>query len=78
MGKEEKLNYEDAITKLEVIVRQMESGNLALEESVKAYEEGMKLVKFCEKELGKYEKLLSGVAERRRNAAGIVDGEEDL
>jgi exodeoxyribonuclease VII small subunit len=78
MGKEEKLNYEDAITKLEVIVRQMESGNLALEESVKAYEEGMKLVKFCEKELGKYEKLLSGVAERRRNAAGIVDGEEDM
>ncbi|MBO5417296.1 MAG: exodeoxyribonuclease VII small subunit [Clostridia bacterium] len=78
MGKEEKLNYEDAITKLEVIVRQMESGNLALEESVKAYEEGMKLVRFCEKELGKYEKLLSGVAERRRNAAGIVDGEEDL
>jgi exodeoxyribonuclease VII small subunit len=78
MGKEEKLNYEDAITKLEVIVRQMESGNLALEESVKAYEEGMKLVKFCEKELGKYEKLLSGVAERRKNAAGIVDGEEDL
>ena len=59
MGKEEKLNYEDAITKLEVIVRQMESGNLALEESVKAYEEGMKLVRFCEKELGKYEKLLS-------------------
>ena len=81
MGKETlKLTYEEAAAELENIVRQMESGSLSLDESVKAYEEGLKLVKFCEKELNKYEKLLRGSSdgdgETPKKAASEGNGEE--
>ncbi len=45
------LNFEKAILELETITRKLESGNLELEESIKLYEEGSKLVKICEKRL---------------------------
>jgi exodeoxyribonuclease VII small subunit len=81
MGKEtQKLNYEEAAARLETIVRQMEAGSLSLDESVKAYEEGLKLVKFCEKELNKYEKLLRGNSDGDGESSGKTvsegDGEE--
>ena len=40
----------------------MESGKLTLEESVKAYEEGAKLVKYCESELARYEEVIKKLA----------------
>ena len=39
--------FEDAMKRLEDIVKDLDSGNLPLEESLKVFEEGMKLVKFC-------------------------------
>jgi len=42
-----KEKFEDALEKLEDIVRKMESGDLPLEESLKSFEEGMKLIRFC-------------------------------
>ncbi len=42
-----KEKFEDALEKLEGIVRKMESGDLPLEESLKSFEEGMKLIRFC-------------------------------
>ena len=40
-----KENFEEALRKLEAIVAQMEEGDLPLEESLKAFEEGVKLAK---------------------------------
>ena len=51
MSKEKDNNFEANLKKLEVIVDKLESGNIGLEESVKLYEEGMKIKKICDKKL---------------------------
>ena len=48
--------FEDALQKLETIVKKLEDGNLNLEESLKAFEEGMRLSRFCSKKLDEAEK----------------------
>ena len=45
------LNFEDSLAKLEGIVDALEDSDLSLEESVKKFEEGIKLVKYCQKQL---------------------------
>ena len=57
-GDEKKLSYEQAFVELEQLVSKMESGKLSLDESIKAYEEGTKLVKYCESELARYEAVI--------------------
>ena len=42
------LNFEAQIEKLEVLVAQLENGNLSLEDSIKAYEEGVKIAQACQ------------------------------
>ena len=51
MGKEKENNFESNLKKLEVIVDKLESGDIGLEESVKLYEEGMRIKKICDKKL---------------------------
>ena len=51
----EKLSYEQAITRLEEIVKQMEQGNAPLEESLKLFEEGTALIAQCAKQLDEAE-----------------------
>ena len=45
------LNFEDSLVKLEGIVDALEDNDVSLEESVKKFEEGIKLVKDCQKQL---------------------------
>ena len=51
MSKEKDYNFETNLKKLEMIVDKLESGDIGLEESVKLYEEGMKIKKICDKKL---------------------------
>ena len=66
MGEKEKkeLKFEEALDKLEKIVAQLEGGDLSLDESMKQYEEGIRLSKLCSKRLEeakkKIEQLLKG------------------
>ena len=48
--------FEDAMKKLEGIVERMEKGDMPLNESLKLFEEGVKLTRFCSQELQKAEK----------------------
>ena len=48
---EEKKNFEDSLKKLEQLVAEMESGTLPLDEMMKRFEEGRRLVAFCTAEL---------------------------
>ena len=41
------INYEQASKKLDDIIKQLESGNLTLDESVKLFEEAESLIKIC-------------------------------
>jgi exodeoxyribonuclease VII small subunit len=55
MSKEKDNNFELNLKKLELIVDQLESSEIGIEESVKLYEEGMKIKKICEKKLNDIE-----------------------
>ena len=48
--------FEDAFQKLETIVKKLEEGNISLEDSLKAFEEGVRLSRFCSKKLDEAEK----------------------
>ena len=48
---ENKMTFESALSRLEEIVRAMESGSAALDSSLALFEEGVGLVKFCTKAL---------------------------
>lgn len=49
-------SFETALKRLEEIVAKLEGGMLSLEESLKIFEEGVNLTKFCQKELNEAEK----------------------
>jgi exodeoxyribonuclease VII small subunit len=51
--------FEDAMKRLEDIVNNLEGGELPLEESLKSFEEGMKLLAFCSGKLEEVEKRVS-------------------
>lgn len=57
--KKEDLNFEDAMKQLEEIANVLENGNLSLDESVKKFEEGMKLSKKCNDFLDQAEKKIT-------------------
>ncbi|HEY6874449.1 MAG TPA: exodeoxyribonuclease VII small subunit [Geobacteraceae bacterium] len=48
--------FETALKKLEDVVRRLEGGDLSLDDSLKAFEEGVKLSGFCSKKLNEAEK----------------------
>jgi exodeoxyribonuclease VII small subunit len=49
MVKNKKLKFEEAVTRLEEIVQQLEGETVSLEESLKLFEEGTNLTKRAEK-----------------------------
>ncbi|MFP4533874.1 MAG: exodeoxyribonuclease VII small subunit [Desulfobacterales bacterium] len=53
-----KKTFEDAMTQLEKIVQELESGDLPLEKALKKFEEGVKLSKFCFDKLEETEKKI--------------------
>ncbi len=65
---DEKKNFEDSLKKLEKLVAEMESGTLPLDEMMKRFEEGRRLVAFCTAELEtirqRIEKVTSVVPEK--------------
>jgi len=54
-----KKTFESTLTQLEEIVRELESGTLTLEESIKKFEIGMECSKFCLQTLDDTEKKIT-------------------
>lgn len=48
---ENKETFETALLKLETIIKDLESGEIDLDNSIEKYNEAMKLVKFCTEKL---------------------------
>ena len=59
-----KENFEESMKKLENIVTELENGNLNLDESVKKFEEGMKIAKQCNTILENAEKKITILLEK--------------
>jgi exodeoxyribonuclease VII small subunit len=50
--------FEDALEELEKVVERLESGELSLDDSLAAFEDGVRLVKFCNQKLSEVEKKI--------------------
>ncbi|MDY6880992.1 MAG: exodeoxyribonuclease VII small subunit [Desulfatiglans sp.] len=73
--------FEEAMQRLEEIVGGLESGELSLEESLKVFEEGMKLVKFCADKLEEVEKKVAVLVKESGGKYAqqpfVINGEAD-
>lgn len=56
-------SFESAMTRLEEISAEMESGSRSLEESMKLFEEGTKLIRYCNEELASAEQKIVKLTE---------------
>ncbi|MBW2646396.1 MAG: exodeoxyribonuclease VII small subunit [Deltaproteobacteria bacterium] len=54
-----KQKFETSMKRLEDIVKELETGELSLEDSLKKFEEGIKLSRFCSNKLDEIEKKVS-------------------
>jgi exodeoxyribonuclease VII small subunit len=66
-------SFETALGKLEEIVRHLEKGDLSLDDSLKAFEEGIKWSRLCEARLaeakGKVEQLVKAAEGQMKETA---------
>ena len=53
------MKFEDAVNKLEEIVRALEDGNTPLDRALKLYENGIALVRFCNEKLDSAEQKIN-------------------
>ena len=51
-----KKSFEEALIKLEQITKELEEGDLSLEESLKYFDEGVKLAEYCNSKLNDAQK----------------------
>ena len=59
MDQKSKVNFEDALEKLEKIVQKLEKGELSLDESIEYFQEGVELSKLCTRKLDEVEKKIT-------------------
>lgn len=77
------IKFESALEKLEQIVDKLESGDTGLDESLKLYEEGVKLLKFCSSKLDEVEKKIEILVKDKGGKTSLKpleekEGEEKL
>lgn len=68
------MKFDEALARLEEIVSQLESGKMSLEDSIAAFEEGMKLNKFCSDKLGETKKKIEVLV---KDSNGAFQWEEE-
>ncbi len=65
------MKFEEALKRLEDIVGDLESGNIPLEESLAKYEEGIKLVRLCQKKLEQAKKKIEVIVKTKNGKVKI-------
>ena len=65
---EETPTFEDALGQLEKLVDSMEQGEMSLDDSLKAFEEGIKLTRQCQKSLDEAEQKVKILLENTPDA----------
>lgn len=66
-------SFEEQMAELESVVERLEHGDLPLEESVRLFEQGMRLTSACRKELDVADGRLQLLAERPDGSRKAVD-----
>jgi exodeoxyribonuclease VII small subunit len=72
-------DFESAIAELEVIVKQLEEGDLPLDKSLALFERGVVLSRYCQTQLGAAERRIEQLTERGdlRDASHLVDLDDE-
>jgi exodeoxyribonuclease VII small subunit len=72
-------SFEERLAALEAVVERLERGELPLDESVRLFEEGMKLSQSCRKELDAAEGRIQVLMEQGRERVPVeLSVEEDI
>jgi exodeoxyribonuclease VII small subunit len=66
-------SFEEQLAALESVVEQLERGELPLDESVRLFEEGVKLSNACKKELEAAEGRIQVLVEHRSGGLRVAD-----
>jgi len=74
---EEKLSFEEAMQKLELIVERLEEGDVPLEEAISIYRDGMQLSKLCHEKLKNVEEQLTQIITEDGNKESFSIREEE-
>ena len=69
--------FEDKLSELKKIVDELETGNISLDESLKQFELGTKLIKDCHKQLEEFQKKISILVENNAGEIEFKDFETD-
>ena len=72
-SKEKNLGFEKSLVKLENIIEALEDGDLPLNESIKTFEEGVKLTKHCQELLTKAELKIQKLLEKDDGTLDLED-----
>ena len=71
MAAKKSFPFEESISRLEALVERMEDGNLSLEESLKTFEEGIKLTRHCQQALKTAEQKVKLLIEKNSSVEEI-------
>ncbi|KAA9007474.1 exodeoxyribonuclease VII small subunit [Paenibacillus spiritus] len=81
MAKEAELGFEEAMDKLELIVRELEHGDVPLEKAIDLFQQGMQLSQLCGAKLEQVERKIEMIVEEdgelRKKPFGSLEGEGD-
>ena len=72
-SKDKALDFEKSLAKLEKIIDTLEDGDLPLNESIKTFEEGVKLTKYCQELLTKAELKIQKLLEKDDGSLDLED-----
>src|SRR5258706_554544 len=77
VGAVDGLSFEQAIQRLEKIVADMEGAELPLEDVLKQYEEGTRLVRFCSLKLNEAEKKIELLSKKTDGSVELKPFDQD-
>lgn len=72
------MTFEAALTRLETLVKAMESGETDLDTMIASFEEGQKLVKFCTSKLNEVEKKIEKIVKDGKGGVTVEPLEVNL
>jgi exodeoxyribonuclease VII small subunit len=73
-----KKSFEEALAKLEQITKELEEGDLSLEESLKYFDEGVKLAEQCNSKLNEAQKKVEILLKKNEGLEPVAfDGLDD-
>lgn len=73
--KDDRINFESALSELEALVEKMESGELSLEQSLEEFERGMKLSANCQQALQEAELKVQTISARYQKSEADSENE---